>query len=110
MRFVALNLCLIPLKPRSKEPDVPWVRYQDCRPTEDDIRTWFGNGFRRNAGIVLGRVSSIVVIESDTPEAETWCATHLPHTPMMTRSARGIHRYYRRPPDVATIPAHIHTP
>ena len=108
----ALGLSIIPLKPRSKEPDTDalpvgsWKPYQRQPPTSEDIVRWFGNGAERNAGIVTGRVSEVVVIESDTTEAESWCATHLPKTPMMTRSARGVHRYYRHP-GVDGIPAFL---
>jgi putative DNA primase/helicase len=107
-RLHALGLCVIPLKPGSKEADASWTPYQSARPTEAEYQAWFGNGVRRNAGIVTGQVSGVVVVESDSPEAEAWCAAHLPPTPMMTRSARGLHRYYLRPP-VDTIPAHLWT-
>lgn len=109
----ALGLCLIPLKPgpgrddkEAKTPDwsvLPngeWKPYQKRRPTEAELKAWFGNGVRRNAAVVLGKVSGVVVIESDTPEAEAWCAANLPPTPMATRSGRGVHRYYRIPTGV----------
>jgi putative DNA primase/helicase len=109
-RLHALGLSVIPLESGSKDPALDsWKPYQTERPTDADIRKWFGNGARHNVGIVLGRVSSVVVIESDSPAAEAWCAAHLPQTPMMTRSARGLHRYYRRPLGVPDIPAHITT-
>src|SRR5688572_27703259 len=93
-RLHALGLNVIPLKPQSKEPDGDWKSYQSKRVTAEELRTWFGNGVSRNAGVVLGSVSGVVVIESDSPQAEAWCAAHLPPTPMMTSSARGRHRYY----------------
>lgn len=92
LRYTALGLCVIPLKPCSKKPAL-----QGWTTARVDIEEWFGNGQPRNAGIVLGRPSGVVVIESDTAEAETWCAGHLPSSPMMTGSARGFHRYYRLP-------------
>lgn len=104
LRLDALGLNVIPLKPQSKEPDCEWKPYQSKRVTGEELRTWFGNGVSRNAGVVLGAVSGVVVIESDTPEAEAWCAVHLPPTPMMTGSLRGRHRYYRRPGN-APLPA-----
>lgn len=108
LRMHTLGLSLIPLGPRTKKPDwsllpkdaageAVWAPYQTTRPTETELREWFGNGVQRNAGVVLGAVSGVVVIETDSLEAETWCAKYLPPTPMMTRSARGVHRYYRMP-------------
>jgi Primase C terminal 1 (PriCT-1)/Bifunctional DNA primase/polymerase, N-terminal len=42
-------------------------------------------------------VSGVIVIETDSSEAEAWAQANLSYTPMMTGSARGRHRYYRRP-------------
>ena len=108
MRLHALGLTVIPLKEKGKEPDgsvLPrneqgkpvWEPFQFQPPTLDDYRRWFGNGVARNAGVLTG--PDVVVVESDTAEAEAWCASNLPPTPMVTRSARGLHRYYRYPSD-----------
>lgn len=110
-RLHALGLNVIPLDgkhPSAVLPDRAWKPYQTTRTTDAELSKWFGNGANRNAGIPLGRVSGVVVVDSDSPEVETWCAANLPATPMMTRTARGFHRYYRRP-DVDDLPAFIHT-
>jgi len=99
-----MGLCVIPLKPREKTPAIEWKPYQVERPSSEALTSWFGNGANHNAGIPLGKVSGVVVVESDSDEAEEWCAANLPATPMMTRSKRGVHRYYRRP-DRDDIPA-----
>src|SRR5262249_50432921 len=65
---------------------------------------WFGNGAQLNLGI--GTRELYVGIDGDTPEALAWMRANLPHTPMKTKSARGEHWYYCRPPNV-TIPAFI---
>jgi P4 family phage/plasmid primase-like protien len=107
-RFRALGLSVIPLGPQSKKPDadalprngdgVPtWVPYQSIQATDAEISSWFGNGIRRNAGIICGPVSGVVAVETDSNEAEAWASANLPRTPMMTRSARGTHRFYRLP-------------
>jgi putative DNA primase/helicase len=51
-----------------------------------------------NLGLSLGP-SRLVVVDTDTPEAEDWAAAHLPKTPWMVRTAHGWHRYYRLPDD-----------
>ncbi len=97
-RYAALGLCVIPLKFGTKKPDLDsWAEYQTRRPTEAELMAWFGNGTPRNIGIVLGKISGVVVVESDSPEAEAQCEKHLPRPRMMTRTARGLHRYFRRP-------------
>ena len=110
-RLHALGLSLIPLQPGDKKSDGEWKMFQSNRCTDADLVKWFGNGVAHNMGIVTGAVSSVVVVESDNRDAESWCAANLSPTPMMTRSARGLHRYYRRPSAVGTdaIPAFIKT-
>lgn len=106
-RFHNLGLCVIPLKPRSKEADCAWKQFQTQRPTDEQIALWDQRHAPGNFGIVLGEVSGLIVIESDTPQAEAWCVANLDYTPMATKSARGLHRYFRPPAEVdpADIPA-----
>lgn len=108
LRLFALGLALIPLRPRTKLPALDsWKQYQHVRPSETDLREWFGNSPDRNIGVVLGEVSGVAVIESDSQVAEDWCRENLPATPVATRSARGIHRYYTLPEGIADIPAFV---
>ena len=91
----------VPLAPGTKAPDsavLPngWKDYQTRLPTEAELLAWFGTPVARGLAIVLGAVSGLIAVETDTPDAEAWCREHLPYSPWMTRSARGIHRYYRR--------------
>ncbi len=115
LRWLRLGLSVIPLKPGRKEPDwevLPrdqsgkptWRPFQATLPTEADLQAWFANGTARNAGIVLGALSGTCVVDSDTPEAEAWCAANLPATPMMTRSAKGFHHFLRY---LGEVPAFI---
>jgi putative DNA primase/helicase len=112
-RLVALGLNLIPLTVGTKKPDgaaLPkgedgrptWRHLQQTRTTDADLVAWFGNGIPRDAGIVLGSVSGVVVLDSDNAVAEAWIEGQeawgrLPRTPMQTRTKDGFHRFYRRP-------------
>jgi hypothetical protein len=96
--FAALGLTVIPLRARDKVPAIGWKRYQYSQPTDDDLIAGFDRATKDlNIGIVTGRVSGVVVVDTDNPEAETWVAAHLPATPMATHTARGVHRFYRYP-------------
>ena len=97
LRLDALGMSLIPVKDRDKAPDGEWKPYQTARATREQLHVLFGNCVRRNGGIVTGAVSGVAVIDTDTPQAESWVAANLPPTPMMTRTAKGFHRYYRLP-------------
>jgi hypothetical protein len=113
-RYASMGLCIIPLKPRSKQPDGSWERFQHTHPTDADLARWFRPGTDRNAAIALGKVSSVIVVDTDTPEAEAWVATNLPPTAMMTQTRHGYHRFYRYPlaayDSPTLIPSHIHYP
>jgi KaiC/GvpD/RAD55 family RecA-like ATPase len=80
-----------------KKPLVRWQTFQETKPTDENLTAWFVNGGRRNVGIVTGRISGVVVVDTDSEAAEAWAIEHLPATPMMCQTAKGMHRYYRHP-------------
>ena len=90
-----------------KTPIIPWKPYQDRRPTEDEIRTWFQH--EQNIAIVTGRVSGVVVVDADSPEARRWITRHLHYTPWQTKTARGFHLFYRHPGGHVSNRAHVET-
>ena len=69
--------------------------------TPSQRKTWDQVGF--NLGIYLGP-SQLVVVDSDSPEAEAWAVANLPKTPWMVGTAHGFHRYYRLAPGAAAPP------
>lgn len=91
------GLSVIPLAPRDKKPVAPWASFQEAHASRDNLVAWFGNGSERNIGIVTGAVSRIVAIDCDSAEAISWADTHLPPTPMATRTSKGGHRFYGYP-------------
>jgi len=64
--YLNKGLSVIPLKPRSKEPLIPWKEFQDRIPVEQEISKWF-NGSENNIAIVCGSVSdNLIVIDFDS--------------------------------------------
>ena len=78
-----------------KVPALSWRGFQDARPTEDQIRSWFAT--EQNIAVITGRVSDVVVIDADSSGAVRWVTTNLPRTPWQTKTARGYHLWYRWP-------------
>jgi putative DNA primase/helicase len=116
-RLVALGLNLLPLRPGTKRPDSTalgaggWKYLQETRNTDAELEQWFGGGTPRDAGILLGHISGVVVIDTDNLAAEEWVRKAeeigvLPATPMQTQTKDGIHRYYRVPEGMA-LPAYL---
>jgi putative DNA primase/helicase len=92
-----------------KMPCFSWKTFQSIRPTDDNLTAWFGNGHRRNMAIVTGAISRVVVVDGDSPEALAWMHTHLPATPMRTKTAKGEHWFYRHPGTPVRNKARINT-
>jgi hypothetical protein len=80
-----------------KTPAIKWKRYQETRPTDADLVEWFGNDRKRNAAMVTGRISNLVVVDGDSAEGLAWMRAHLPETPMRTKTAKGEHWGYAHP-------------
>ena len=92
-------MSIIPLKRGEKLPSRGWKAYQTRHATDAELVGWFAGaeGREQNIGILTGRVSGVIVVDTDNPPAEAWVATNLPETPMRTLTARGTHRFYRYP-------------
>lgn len=58
---------IIPVKKKSKKPNIStWERYQNIRPTKEEIQTWFDRGLFGNIGIICGAVSgNLVALDLD---------------------------------------------
>ena len=80
-----------------KKPLVQWKEYQQRLPTDAELVTWFGNGHKRNIGLVTGKLSNRVVIDCDSPAAILWAEAHLPPTPWRSRTGKGEHWPYQYP-------------
>jgi len=103
LHLQARGISIIPLKHKTKDrPLVKWKQHQQKKLTSREINKWFSNT-NHNMGLVTGAISGIVVVDSDTPEALSWAHTHLPETPMKTKSMNGEHWYYRYPVDTEKI-------
>ena len=95
-------------KQAGKVPVAAWAAFQIARASDDNLEAWFHNGRPRNVGIVTGALSGVVCVDSDSSEAEAWAAANLPETAMMTRTAKGRHRFYRHPGRPVPNKARIH--
>lgn len=90
--LVELGLKLFPVTPNKRPAMKGWQRYA-IMATIDDLRNDWRKGYRA-FGIYLAP-SRLVALDADNAEASAWAEDHLPHTPMMTLTKRGTHRFYR---------------
>ncbi len=69
LKYLSLGFSVIPLVPNSKEPLRPWREFQKRHATEAEIRKWWSDCPTANIGLVCGKLSRIVAIDSDGIEA-----------------------------------------
>ena len=92
--FLMRGWSVFPLRYRSKVPAIAsWTQYQRRQPTLDEVEQWF-TGEPRNIAIVTGLVSSLFVIDCDSPHAVAWAEAKLPACEMRVTTAKGLHLYY----------------
>jgi hypothetical protein len=83
-----------------KKPAIPsWKALQRDRPTIGLLYHWFGivNETSHNIGVVTGKVSDLVVVDADSLEAARWWESTFPATPLICRTGKGAHFYFRHP-------------
>lgn len=64
VRYAALGWSVIPLKPNSKVPLIPWQQYQQRLSTQTELKEWFMTS-QNNIGICTGALSNLSVLDVD---------------------------------------------
>lgn len=96
LAYRARGFSVIPVG-KNKKPLVEWAEYQDRLPTGAEIREWWRRWPGANVAIVTGRVSGVVVLDVDGPEArEALQGRPLPPTPCVL-TGKGTHYYFQHP-------------
>jgi hypothetical protein len=112
LRYVGLGLGPLDVPPPDEHHDgkVPtraWKRYQvDERIVEAHAREWF-TGREQSIALLTGALYGVVVVDADGPDALRHCVIRLPRTPWQTRTAKGVHLFYRHPGGVLRNRARI---
>lgn len=80
-----------------KTPTIRWKPFQATRPTDADLVLWFGNGRKRNAAIITGAISNLVMVDGDSAEGLAWMRARLPVPPVRFKTAKGEHWPFGHP-------------
>jgi len=108
-KLCKLGLALIPTDTATKRPALSWKRFQTEKPTREELAGWFPTNGSNQAAIVTGAVSGVVVVDADSDEALDFVKESLPATPLVVKTARGRHFYYRHPGHSVGNKAHVRT-
>lgn len=102
LRYSAFGFSLIPIAEGTKEPPrrFKWKPYQTQRPTEDDLRRWFGDDTGCGLAVVLGEVSGGLVCRDfdDMAPYDRWAANYprlATELPTVETGRPGRHVYCR---------------
>ncbi len=96
LRLLGLGYGPVPIK--DKRPLVKWRDFHMLRRVgEVEVRRWWARYPDASIALLTGWQYDLVVVDTDTPEAERWARAELPPTPRVVRTRRGWHRYYRHP-------------
>jgi len=95
--YARLGWCVIPIPHGEKKARIKWLRYQQQRPDERQLRKWFASN-HRNIAVVLGKISGgLVCRDFDVMSAyNCWAISH-PHlaaTLPTVWTPRGRHVYF----------------
>ena len=96
LAYTRIGWRVIPLLPRSKKPYVVWKQFQATAPTEEQVREWWTRWPDANIGLLTGAGTNLVVLDTDSGEAEEALLSAygpLPPTPT-SKTAKGRHRLF----------------
>jgi hypothetical protein len=96
--YYRMGFSVIACKAASKTPLASWKQYQNNRASMEQLNTWAHDNPDCNWAIITGKVSGIVVIDTDNPDADAY-AQHRGLPPTLTaKTAKGYHYYYAHTP------------
>lgn len=92
--YLERGYSLIPINPGTKEPfhGFKWERYKKTRPTQKEVRAWWGKWPNANIALVLGDVSKLIALDID--DAKALNGHELPTTPKAISGGKRMPHYY----------------
>jgi hypothetical protein len=97
LEYLALGFSVIPVS-RDKKPYVAWAPFQRALPMDLTVKDWWQQWPDANVAIVAGRISGLVVFDSDSEKAEQFIKNQggLPVCPQSV-TAKGRHYFFKHP-------------
>ena len=94
LEYIDRGWSVIPIRAGTKKPVRGWKEYQDRQPTEAECIGWFENT-DHDIAIVCGRVSNLVVVDTDDDTATKLAADQgWDRTPYRVKTRKGYHYYF----------------
>ncbi|MFH2203096.1 MAG: bifunctional DNA primase/polymerase [Elusimicrobiota bacterium] len=100
LHLLSLGFCVIPIRTNSKRPRVRWGKFKKRRPTEAEVRGWWGRWPNAGIAIICGEASGNLCVLDVDPRNDgdqSMRGKDIPQT-LTVRTGRGdggIHYYFR---------------
>jgi hypothetical protein len=97
LEYLDRGFSVIPICPESKIPPIQWKKYQNCKPTAEELRNWWREWPDAGVAVVLGPVSGLFVIDVDGTEGHEVFLKYLgeiPTAPKVLSGSRQPNRYH----------------
>jgi hypothetical protein len=95
LEYLANGLNPLVIEWKGKRPLVEWLVYQSRMMTREEVETLFIG--QCNVGIITGAISGVVVVDADTQEIAKEFFEKYARTPMVTKTAKGFHLWFKHP-------------
>lgn len=95
LEYLDLGFSIIPLRPRSKLPLIPWEEYKTRKASIEEVTRWF-KGTNNNIAIVCGEISGVAVVDCDSLESLDYVHAKFP-SHQRTRTTKGEHHWFKHP-------------
>lgn len=107
--FVDNGWNIFPISYNTRLPLAEWKIYQTEHTTHDDIDSWEDKGAPYqnrnetgftapfNIALATGKVSGLLVVDCDSPEAVAYATANGLASPISVKTSRGQHFYFRHP-------------
>jgi hypothetical protein len=92
LEYLGRGFAVVPQLPRAKHPCLRWKEFQTRLPTEEELRRWFRRWPKAGVAIILGRVSNVLAVDVDGPEAHEALVSRLGAEPVAPKVARNLSR------------------
>lgn len=97
LKYESMGFSVIPVK-LDKHPYITWGKYQQEKPTPDQIKEWWAAYPNANVAIITGKISKLGVVDVDSEGAKEKFDELLPNsflTPIAKTPHNGLHYYFQ---------------
>ncbi len=99
LEYLEHDIVVVPIHPETKRPAIKWREFQERRPTEHEVTSWFEQWPDADIAIVTGYLSGMVVVDCDNEDALAFALAEGMTSPIRVQTKRGWHLYFKHPRD-----------